>query len=187
MTPWSERSRAAADGDGIVRLLRVAAYAVCRDGDRLLCCRLAPGEPSPGSWTLPGGGIEFGEDPQAAVLRELEEETGLIGRLEGIAGVRSRVYAGRLPDGRPREMHAIGLLFRVTITGGTLRDEPDGSTDRAAWLTRDELGRERVVRMMRPAIAIAFGGRETAATRDDKGDLSMGETLKRDGIGPEGT
>jgi len=72
MTPWSERHDAPADADGIVRLVRVAAYAVCRDGERILCCRLAPGEPSPGSWTLPGGGIDFGERPEDAVVRELE-------------------------------------------------------------------------------------------------------------------
>jgi len=157
MTPWSERSHAAADEDGVVRLVRVAAYAVCRAGDRLLCCRLAPGEPSPGSWTLPGGGIDFGEAPEAAVLRELEEETGLIGRVEGIADVRSRVYPGRLPDGRSREMQAIALLYRVSVVDGTLRHEPAGSTDQAAWLTRDELAAVPVVKMMRSAIAIAFG------------------------------
>ncbi len=157
MTPWSQRSRAAADGDGIVRLVRVASYAICRDGERLLCCRLAPGEPSPGSWTLPGGGIDFGEDPEAAVVRELREETGLAGRVEGIAGVRSRVFPGRLADGRRREMHAIALLYRVTVTGGTLRDELGGSTDRAAWLSREELTAVPVVSTMRSALAIAFG------------------------------
>lgn len=158
MTPWSERRVAPADVDGVVRLVRVAAYAVCRNGERLLCCRLAPGEPSPGSWTLPGGGIDFGERPEDAVLRELEEETGLVGRVEGIAAVRSRVHPGQLRDGRRREMHAIALLYRVTIGGGTLRDEPEGSTDRAAWLTRGELAAERVVTMMRTALEIAFGG-----------------------------
>jgi 8-oxo-dGTP diphosphatase len=158
MTPWSERARAKSGEDGIVRLVRVAAYAICRDGDRVLCCRLAAGEPSPGSWTLPGGGIDFGEDPEAGVLRELEEETGLVGRVDGIAEVRSRVYAGRLRDGRPREMHAIALMYRVTVVGGTLRDELDGSTDRAAWLTREELAREGTVKMLRAALAIAFDG-----------------------------
>jgi ADP-ribose pyrophosphatase YjhB (NUDIX family) len=156
MTPWSERPGAAAD-DGIVRLLRVGAYAICRDGDRILCCRLAATEPSPGAWTLPGGGVDFGEDPAAAVLRELEEETGLTGRVEGIAAVRSRVYPGRLSDGRPRELHAIALLYVVGVTGGVLRDEPDGSTDRAAWLTRAELADARAVRMLRQAVQIAFG------------------------------
>jgi ADP-ribose pyrophosphatase YjhB (NUDIX family) len=157
MTPWSERDRAAADADGVVRLVRVGAYAVCRDGERLLCCRLAPDQPSPGAWTLPGGGLAFGEDPEAAVLRELEEETGLVGRVEGIGAVRSRVFPGHLPDGRPREMQAVALLYRVTVIGGTLRDEAVGSTDRAAWLTRQDLAARRVVMMMRTALEIAFG------------------------------
>ena len=55
-------------------------------------------------------------------------------------------------------MHAIALLYRVTITGGTLRDEPHGSTDRAAWLSRGELATERIVTMMRTALEIAFEG-----------------------------
>jgi ADP-ribose pyrophosphatase YjhB (NUDIX family) len=154
VTPWPERR---AVDDGIVRLLRVGAYAICREEDRILCCRLAATEPSPGAWTLPGGGVDFGEDPEIAVLRELEEETGLTGRVQGIAAVRSQVYPGRLPDGRPRELHAIALLFVVGITGGILRDEPDGSTDRAAWLTRDQLAEARLVRMLRQAVGIAFG------------------------------
>jgi hypothetical protein len=55
-------------------------------------------------------------------------------------------------------MHAIALLYRVTVIGGVLRHESDGSTDRAAWLTRGELAAERAVTMMRAALEIAFGG-----------------------------
>ena len=62
-----------------------------------------------------------------------------------------------LPDGRPREVQAIDLLYRVTIVGGTLRDEPRASTDRAAWLTRAELARDGMMTSMRPAIETAFG------------------------------
>lgn len=58
--------------DGIVRRQRLAAYAWCEDGDRVLLCRIAPGEADSGRWTLPGGGLEFGEDPADGVLRELD-------------------------------------------------------------------------------------------------------------------
>jgi len=156
VTPWSQL-RAPADDDGVVRLVRIGAYAVCRDGERILCCRLAADQPSPGSWTLPGGGVDFGEHPATAVVRELEEETGLRGRVQGVLDVRSRVHPGRLPDGRPRELHAVAVVYRVAITGGTLRDEPAGSTDRAAWLGPAELAEQRLTRLLRAAADRAFG------------------------------
>jgi ADP-ribose pyrophosphatase YjhB (NUDIX family) len=123
--------------DGLERETRLAAYAVCADGDRLLLCRIGPGNLGTGLWTLPGGGVSFGEPPADAALRELLEETGLRGHIDGVADIYSRVFA---PDelSRPRWLHSIGVLYRVAITGGELRDEPDGSTDRAAWLGPDE-------------------------------------------------
>jgi ADP-ribose pyrophosphatase YjhB (NUDIX family) len=123
----------------------------------VLCCRLAPGEPSPGAWTLPGGGVDFGEHPDAAVLRELEEETGLTGRVAGLVAVRSRVFQGRLPDGRGRELHAIAIVYQVVVTGGTLRDEPAGSTDRAAWLSRGDLAERPLTGLLRRAAEETFG------------------------------
>jgi ADP-ribose pyrophosphatase YjhB (NUDIX family) len=118
---------------------RVAAYALCRDAqNRLLLTRIAPGYPAPGQWTLPGGGINFGERPQDAVLRELTEETGLIGRVDSLAFVHSFARsADAAPSSGP--WHGIRIVYRVTITGGTLRHEVDESTDQAAWWTLDEI------------------------------------------------
>ena len=54
--------------------LRVAAYAICvRDGQLLLARWINEGRPE---WTLPGGGMEHGEDLHDTVLREVEEEAG---------------------------------------------------------------------------------------------------------------
>lgn len=119
------------------RVTRIGGYAVCVDGDRLLLCRVAPGYPFSGQWTLPGGGLEFGEDPAAGTLRELEEEAGLHGEIDGLLGVYSRHFrSDETVSGR--ELHAVGILYRVRIVGGDVRDEVDGSTDRCAWLTPDE-------------------------------------------------
>ena len=53
------------------------AYGLCRNpSGYLLLVRLADGVDK-GRWTLPGGGVEWGEHPDGAVLRELEEETGI--------------------------------------------------------------------------------------------------------------
>lgn len=118
------------------RWTRVAAYALCVDDeDRVLLCRVAPGYPSAGEWTLPGGGVAFGEGPAAAAIRELAEETGLIGEVQGLALVDSRVGPAR-PERGYGPWHGVRIVYRVAITGGELRDELDESTDRAAWISR---------------------------------------------------
>jgi 8-oxo-dGTP diphosphatase len=119
--------------------VRVAAYARCLDGEgRVLLCHIAPAVGAGDIWTLPGGGLEFGEAPSVAVIRELEEETGYQGEVEHLLDVSDRLFTSE--DGADR-MHAIRLVYAVRIVGGTLRDEPDGSTDTCRWLTIDEASR----------------------------------------------
>ena len=126
--------------DGVVQRVRLAAYGWCEAGDAVLLVRVAPGYPEPGKWALPGGGLEFGEDPAEGLIREMDEETGLDGRIDGVIGVRSGVYEPPETTSGHR-IHFVGILYRVTPTGGELRDEPDGSTDHAAWIPLDGLDR----------------------------------------------
>ena len=120
---------------------RVAAYALCMDPDnRLLLVRVAPGYPAGGMWTLPGGGLTFGEKPADAVLRELTEETGLTGRVDSLAFVDSQTHGPMVEAGRAYgPWHGVRITYRVEITGGDLRDEIDESTDAAAWFPLDEV------------------------------------------------
>ncbi|MGH3491090.1 MAG: NUDIX hydrolase [Actinopolymorphaceae bacterium] len=113
------------------RRQRVGAYAVCVDEvGRVLLCRMSPTTRTPGTLTLPGGGVQHGEDPGEAVLRELAEETGLSGQVERLLGVHANVY-----DSDGVSIHGVRLLYQVTITGGTLRAEPgDASTAGADWI-----------------------------------------------------
>jgi ADP-ribose pyrophosphatase YjhB (NUDIX family) len=137
---------------------RLGAYAICLDDDRrILLARLSVEEVEVGAWTLPGGGVDFGEHPDAAVLRELEEETGLLGEIDSVAGMFSHVYRkSRAAQGR--DLHFLGVLYRVRIVGGELRDEVDGSTDACAWFSRAETERLRIVEIGRVGIQIAFDG-----------------------------
>jgi 8-oxo-dGTP diphosphatase len=140
------------------RVTRVAAYALCVEDDRLLLCRLAPGEWTlVGHWTLPGGGLAFGESPPDAALRELDEETGLSGEIIGLADVLSWSKRWIHPRDRVDEAyHAIQVIYRVHVTGGRLRDEMDGSTDAARWFLRDELAGLPLVDLAREAVRLAF-------------------------------
>ncbi len=140
------------------RVIRVAAYALCVEDDRILLCRIAPGYWSGvGSWTLPGGGLEFGEPPRDGALRELTEETGLDGEIEGLAEVLDWSGQWSHPlDGVDEAFHSIQIVYRVRITGGELRNEPDGSTDLASWFTRAEAEALPLVELAEAGLRLAF-------------------------------
>lgn len=116
---------------------RVGAYAIVTDeSDRILLCRIAPGYPAEDLWTLPGGGVDHGEHPDDAVLRELSEETGLVGTREAVVSV----WSGYIPKpaSRPGPLHWIAILYRVSAPAAELRVEVGGSTAACAWFTLDE-------------------------------------------------
>ena len=134
------------------RWTRVAAYALATDEeDRILLVRVAPDYPDSGQWTLPGGGLTFGEDPTDAARRELTEETGLVGRITSLAFVNSVTGPAR-PEHGYGEWHGVRVVYRVVISGGELRDERDESTDAARWFTREETATLPVVGLVTVAL-----------------------------------
>jgi len=135
---------------------RLGGYALCTDDEgRVLLARLSVIEIDVGAWTLPGGGVEFGEHPDHAVVRELEEETGLVGEIESVAGVFSHVYRqSRAAEGS--DLHFLGILYHVRLVGGDLRDEVGGTTDAARWFSRAELDDVRLVEIARFGVELAF-------------------------------
>jgi ADP-ribose pyrophosphatase YjhB (NUDIX family) len=144
--------------DGVVR---VGAYALVIDDGRLLLTRNAEPGPELGAWTLPGGGLEFGEEPARGALRELAEETGLIGEIETLADVSSRFVARSVAfQGRP--LHAISIVYRVGIVGGALRPEEGGSTDACAFFGADEIAALPLMALGRAGVALAFRARNEA-------------------------
>ena len=63
-----------------------ACVVLVDDRNRLLLVKRGVA-PKQGMWCLPGGFVECGETPEQAALRELEEETGLTGRINSLIGV----------------------------------------------------------------------------------------------------
>lgn len=112
--------------------LRVAAYAVCVRDEKVLLARWVARDGAK-RWTLPGGGLEHGEDPLDTVVREVDEETGYAiepVQLLGLDSIRRR-YPRRL--GSFADFQGLRIVYEAQVVGGELRHETGGSTDLAAW------------------------------------------------------
>jgi mutator protein MutT len=82
-------------------------------------------EPLRGRWLVPGGTVEWGETLQEAVVREVEEETGLVVRPRELLVVLDRIH--RTP-GTPVgevEYHYVIVDYLCDWVGGTLRAGSD--------------------------------------------------------------
>lgn len=116
-------------------VVAVGAVAV-RDGEILLIRRGKP--PAVGRWSLPGGRVEWGESLEAAVAREVEEETGLRVTVGPLAGVVERRYPDGGRDAGPAGgFHYVILDYHVTVTAGELRSGGDVTAVR--WVRGSEL------------------------------------------------
>ncbi|WP_240750714.1 NUDIX domain-containing protein [Microbacterium sp. K27] len=80
--PFSDYVRSIRARIGHDLLLLPGVTAVIREGDRFLLARAAGSE----EWGLIGGGVEPGEDPDEAIVREVQEEIGARIRVTGIVG-----------------------------------------------------------------------------------------------------
>jgi 8-oxo-dGTP diphosphatase len=60
-----------------LRTVLVSAVALIDPDDRVLLARRPEGKAMAGLWEFPGGKVEPGETPEAALIRELQEELGI--------------------------------------------------------------------------------------------------------------
>jgi 8-oxo-dGTP pyrophosphatase MutT (NUDIX family) len=88
-------------------------------------------------WCLPKGHVESGETPEMAAVREIEEETGIRGRILGSLGTIDYWFsvAGK-------RVHKLVHHFLLEAVGGELSVEgdPDQEALEAAWVPLPELG-----------------------------------------------
>lgn len=90
-------------------------------------------EPLKGSWIVPGGTVELGETLEQALVREIEEETGLAVEPRGLLAVFDRIQR---EDGRVR-YHYVIVDYLCAYLGGELRAGSDAEA--AAFVAPEEL------------------------------------------------
>ena len=91
---------------------RPAAYGIIvRDSSILLTKQY-------GMFHLPGGGIELGESPEQAVIREVREETGFIAAKPKLVETQSGYFSYEVSPGNRRHVQSILLYYQCDCTGG---------------------------------------------------------------------
>ncbi|MBQ1071984.1 NUDIX domain-containing protein [Micromonospora sp. C31] len=133
-----------ATGPSAERRQRFGAYGLVTDpAGRVLLTMIADGYPGAGRWHLPGGGTDHGEQPASALLRELVEESGQLGRVVELVGVDNLHNPAALgPEGYPIDWHGVRVVYRVAVDAPTeprVTELAGGSTAHAAWFTPERL------------------------------------------------
>jgi 8-oxo-dGTP pyrophosphatase MutT (NUDIX family) len=95
---------------------RAAVYGILKKDTSILLVRDAWGK----KWGLPGGGIDKGETPSEALVREFDEETGII-----IANTMKEVISDSSyfkPQNEPHPWKTLRTIYVVTAIGGAIKE-----------------------------------------------------------------
>lgn len=157
---WAvERDRGLESGDvtEAVPYQRIAAYAVVRSSRGILMTELSDRTNAAGLWNLPGGGLDPGEQPLDAVIREVHEETEQRVTAVELLTVMTRHWVGRAPSGRVEDFHAVRLFHSAQCPEPTdpVVLDVGGSTSAARWVPETELASLPLASSVPEALAVA--------------------------------
>ena len=136
--------------DELGRQCRIGVYGLALNDNAILLARVGPGDVEVGAWTLPGGGLDWGEHPQVGLEREFVEETGLPPTVLRPLGIHSFVVEAAQRQRGP-DVHVVQAVYLVSASGTPI-NEIDGSTDEARWWPLDRIGEIRLVELVEVAL-----------------------------------
>jgi len=105
---------------------------------------IRPGGKSEGTWALPKGLVSPGDSPEETALREVAEETGIEGRLDGKLGDVKYVYTANFKGAEGERIFKTVSFFLVRYRRGRIGDIPPEHAHEVAearWLTLEEAPR----------------------------------------------
>jgi 8-oxo-dGTP pyrophosphatase MutT (NUDIX family) len=117
---------------------------------------IRPGGRKPGTWALPKGAVDPGEDPAATAIREVAEETGVLARLDRKLGDIRYVYRQSWEGGSGERVFKIVSFYLLRYSGGRLGEiapEFEHEVAEVRWLPLAEA----------PSLLAYKGEREMAA------------------------
>ncbi|WP_028596217.1 NUDIX hydrolase [Paenibacillus assamensis] len=123
------------------RYTQLGVYGILVKDNKILLIRKSRG-PHTGKWDLPGGRMEFGEQPYEALKREFLEETG-ISELEGtIKTATSYTITYPFKVNQLEELHHIGIIYDVKLLSDRFQLKTEGDQHDslgAEWICLDDL------------------------------------------------
>lgn len=118
--------------DGGTGLLRhVVTHAIVEDKNRILLVKRAGNLLETGKWSLPSGFLNRDETVEKCVLRELKEETGVIGEIVSLFRINSN------PNRPHEDRQNVAIEFIVKPLSGI--GEGDDESSKIEWVSFDQL------------------------------------------------
>lgn len=136
--PWKDDLPFMDDVDGLARTAanisqtRLVAKGVLLRGDDVLLIKDSVGYYR-GKWSLPGGYVDYGETPEACVVREAEEEVGVKAQIARLLRIDSQVV--------PTGFHFLTFHYEGRVEAEAFRLKAD-EVEEARWATLAEAARD---------------------------------------------
>jgi 8-oxo-dGTP pyrophosphatase MutT (NUDIX family) len=126
------------------REFSAGGVTVRRLDKRWMVAAIRPGGRTPGTWALPKGAVDPGEDPAATAVREVAEETGVRARLDRKLGDIRYVYRQSWEGGSGEQVFKIVSFYLLRYSGGRLGEiaaEFEHEVAEVRWLPLEEAPR----------------------------------------------
>lgn len=130
----------------------VGVYGILIHENKILLIKKSRGAYK-GVYDLPGGSIEFGEKVEEALKREFIEETGINLESQTFVG-HGEYFCEYLNDSNePRELHHLGLYYKVAAVFDKIKVGPDGQDSLGAeFIEIEKLGQVKIAQIALPII-----------------------------------